>query len=252
MPYIEISGERYFYLDSGPAGAPRQVLFLHGSGGTAGHWSNQLALAGPGQRVLAVDLPGHGRSGGHPVDRIAGYREFVRLFAASLSLPSLYLGGHSMGGAVVLDYALNYPGETAGLILIGTGARLRVAPAILDAFGAGRTPAELVDLLYGPGTAPLLRDKALREMETVDPRTWYVDFSACNAFDIMAELPRITAGTLVLVGSEDRLTPPKYARYLEEHMRRATVVTVEGAGHMVMVEEPGAVNGALASFLAAD
>ncbi|HUW65391.1 MAG TPA: alpha/beta hydrolase [Spirochaetia bacterium] len=251
MPYVEITGEQYFYLDRGPGGAAGTVLFLHGSGGSCSHWAHQLALAGPGVRVLAVDLPGHGHSAGCPFDRVAGYREFVQRFTARLSLPPLFMGGHSMGGAIALDFALHYPDRLAGLILIGAGARLKVSPAIMGAFGAGQVYPELVEMLYGPRTPQPFKDKARLEMEAVDPGTFYADFSACNAFDIMNDLTRINTRTLVLVGTRDRLTPPKFARYLGDHLPHAGVVTVEEAGHMLMLEEPQAVNESVAAFLAA-
>lgn len=211
-----------------------------------------MSLAGPATRVLAVDLPGHGRSEGRPPDSVAGYRAFLDAFTGHLGLTSPYLGGHSLGGAIALDYALARPGMLSGLILAGTGARLKVNPAILEAFAAGRSYPELVDLLYGREAAPLFREGALAEMEAVDPATWYADFSACNAFDVMDGLSRIDVRTLILVGDADRLTPPKYARYLADHIPGATYVLIPDAGHMLMVENPAAFNEAVADFLRID
>jgi len=250
MPRVEVGGRECFYLESGARDAPVPVLFLHGSGGSSHHFVPQMALGGAGVRVCAPDLPGHGRSAGVPCDRVDLYREWVREFAGAIGWSGFFLAGHSLGGAIALDYARSYPEDLAGLILIGTGARLRVAPAILDAFGGGRPYPELVDWAYGPGTPAALREKARQEVATVDPAVYFADFSACNAFDAMNDLPGIGIRTLVLVGTADRLTPPKYALYLAEHLPRAVLVTIEEAGHMSMLEKPERVNEAIAGFVA--
>ena len=94
------------------------------------HWPGELRRL-PDHEVYALDLPGHGRSGGPGRTDIGAYAEVVREFADALKLPAFVLGGHSMGGAIALEFALRYGSRLAGLILVGTGARLRVAPEIL-------------------------------------------------------------------------------------------------------------------------
>src|SRR5262249_60897529 len=115
------------------------------SGGSSQVWKNQLdGLADLGL-IMALDLPGHGRSGGSIPKRIDDAAAVVAGFLDALRLPRVVIGGHSMGGAIAQQLALSYPERVAGLILIGTGARLRVLPRLLDLLATNQ--AEGVDLL---------------------------------------------------------------------------------------------------------
>lgn len=248
MPYIDRHGEKYFFAgDAGKSGLP--VVFCHGSGGSHRHWLFQMDELKGTFNPLAVDLPGHGRSGGRPSDRIAPYTDWVRSFAATLGLPPFVLAGHSLGGAIALDYALRWSGELAGLILVGTGGRLRVAPAILDSYRDGHVPPFMIDSLYGEDTSPALLEKGYAEITATSAGVFLDDFSACDNFDVMAELPSIALPSLIICGTADRMTPLKYSRYLKEQLSRGELVEVEGAGHMVMLEAPAAVNRAMTAFL---
>ena len=132
MPTIIVTGEKLHYQfrhEIRQADGPPLVL-VHGAGGNLMHWPGELRRL-PGHTVYALDLPGHGKSGGAGRAEIGAYAEVVRGFAEALGLVPFVLAGHSMGGAIALEFALRYPARLAGLILVGTGARLRVAPEIL-------------------------------------------------------------------------------------------------------------------------
>jgi pimeloyl-ACP methyl ester carboxylesterase len=248
LPYIELHGDKYFYAgDAARTGLP--VVFCHGSGGSHRHWLYQMEELKGAFNPLAVDLPGHGRSGGLPAARIAAYTKWVHDFTAALGLPPFVLAGHSLGGAIALEYALRWPGELAGLILVGTGGRLRVAPAILDSFRDGQPPLLLFDSLYGEDTAPALLEKGHAEIAATPAEVFLADFTACDNFDVMAELSTIALPSLIICGTADRLTPLKYSRYLKEQLTRGELVEVPGAGHMAMLEAPAAVNRAITAFL---
>ena len=248
MPRVEIKGTSIFYTGE-LAGDRPVLLFLHGAGGSHRHWLYQVTGLKPGAAALAPDLPGHALSGGEPAAEIAAYREFLRAFCSALGLENFFLAGHSMGGAIALDYALHYGGSLRGLILAGSGARLRVAPPLLEACRAGEMPPGLIEFAYGPAAAADLLTKARREMETVPPQTYYADFTACNGFDCTAQLEEVNLPVLLICGEADRLTPFKYSRFLAEKLPQAQLVEVKGAGHMVMLEAPRQVNRAIASFV---
>ncbi len=248
MPYTMVNGERYFYSgDSLKEGLP--VLFIHGSGGNHRHWLYQLKQLGGAVNPLALDLPGHGRSAGKPSDSVAVYREWVHGFAISLGLTNFVLAGHSLGGAIAMDYALRYPGDLSGLILVGTGGRLRVAPAILESFRSGNPPAGMTDFAYGPQAAPELLERAKLETESVAAEVFLADFTACDRFDVLEQVSQITLPTLIICGSADRLTPTKYSRYLEKLLPQSDMIEVGEAGHMVMLEAPNELNRAVTLFV---
>ncbi len=253
MPYIVVDGQRLFYQahrDGGEREGP-PLLLIHGAGGTYLHWPPQLRHL-PGVDVYALDLPGHGRSEGPGRRSIAAYREVVHAFSHALGLGRFVLGGHSMGGAVAQDYALAYPGRLAGLILVASGARLRVAPAILnglrDDFPA--TVRLIADWAYGASPSERMRRLYAERLLDNDPRVLQGDYAACNDFDLMDRVQRIAAPTLIICGEADRLTPPKYSQYLSQQIPGARLHLLSGAGHMLMLEQAERVTEIIADFLA--
>lgn len=248
MPYLKIDGKKFHYAGD-PEGEGLPIIFCHGSGGTNRHWAFQLRGLKNEINPIAVDLPGHGLSEGETSTNIADYRDWIHYFAGAFDLAPFVLAGHSMGGAVALDYALQYPGELAGLVLVSTGARLRVAPAITDTLRAGKVPRGMTSFAYGPKSSSKLLESAQREQESTPPEVYLADFTACNNFDIMKELPRINLPSLIICGTADRLTPIKYSLYLKEHLSQGELVEVEEAGHMVMLEAPEQVNGEIINFV---
>lgn len=247
MPYTEVNGERCFYNGAVQEdGLP--LILIHGSGGNCRHWIHQSNASGAMFNPLAVDLPGHGRSEGTPSDSVAVYRDWVRAFTHSLKLTNFVLAGHSLGGAIALDYALQYPEDLIALVLVGSGARLRVAPVILESLRAGQHPAGMVEHSYGPLADEQLLKRAGREAASIAPDLFLADLTACDRFDVMNRLAQIKLPALIVCGTEDRLTPLKYSRFLEQSLPWSEIVEIEGAGHMVMLEAPDALNRALAKF----
>lgn len=249
MPRITIDGENFYYAGNREkSGMP--IIFCHGSGGGHHHWVFQLkGLKSDKVNPIAVDLPGHGRSGGSPSDSIAVYREWLHHFAAKLGMNSFIAAGHSMGGAIALDYALHYPAQVSGLILVGSGCRLRVLPDLLGALRKGTVPDILVDYLYSARAEQELIEKGREEVQSTDASVYYADLSACDMFDVTGELARIKKPVLMICGSEDRLTPVKYSRYLESNLPDGRVREIAQAGHMVMLEKPEEVNLAIDEFV---
>lgn len=252
MPAIAVQGEKLNYQvhREGPQPAGLPLVLVHGAGGNAMHWPHTLRRL-PGHAVYALDLPGHGKSGGQGRAQIGAYAEVVRDFADALQLPAFVVGGHSMGGAIALEIALRYPNRLAGLILVGTGARLRVAPQILagtldDFMG---TTELLTRWTHGEGADPNLLRLYLRRLREVDPRVLHDDFAACDAFDRIADVAQIGVPTLIICGDADRMTPVKYSQYLAQQIRGAQLVIVPGAGHMVMLEQAAVVTQAVAGFM---
>ncbi|MGM0651408.1 MAG: alpha/beta fold hydrolase [Bacillota bacterium] len=248
MPHIEIDNHTYYYAgDFSRAGTP--LVFCHGSGGRHHHWLYQLKGLKETTNPIAVDLPGHGRSEGKPADDITVYRSWLHQFIKVNKVESPVISGHSMGGAIALDYALQYPDDYLGLILVGSGGKLRVLPAFLEELKKGSVPDSLSQYLYGPAASEELLEKGRKEVKDTAASTYYADLSACDKFDIMDKLDQIKKPVLIICGSEDRLTPIKYSRYLEKKLPESLLAVIEGAGHMVMLEEPDQVNKAIIDFI---
>ncbi len=248
MPYLELDQNRYYYAgDLKKEGIP--ITFCHGSGGGHHHWLYQVSGLKKPANPLAVDLPGHGRSAGEPSNTVAAYRDWLHAYAAAAGIVPFVPAGHSLGGAIALDYALHYPEEIRGLILVGTGGRLKVLPAFLECLEQGAVPGQFCDFLYGPHTAEEMLEKGREEVLNNDPSIYYADLSACNNFDVMDRLHEIQCPCLIICGSDDQLTPPRYSHFMQERLHQSEVVLIEGAGHMVMLEKPDQVNEAITKFI---
>jgi pimeloyl-ACP methyl ester carboxylesterase len=229
------------------------LLLVHGAGGTHATWPETLRRL-PGRRVLTVDLPGHGSSPLPGERSVPDYvRRLVELLDA-LGIERVAVGGHSMGGAIALGLALEAPERVAGLLLVGTGARLRIAPAILQASADPARAREVADAVaavsFGAAAPPGLREAYAAGIAGVAPGVLHGDFTACDTFDVMARLAEVRAPSRLVVGEEDRLTPPKYAAFLRAGLPGEGLLTVPGAGHMVTWEAPGAVTSEGALLLA--
>lgn len=231
----------------------RTLVFVHGSGDSAQVWEPLIARL-PEVESVALDLPGHGalvgQSGG-PETTVRDYAVFVRdeIMRRDLTQPTLV--GHSLGGAIALQVALEWPALVSRLALIGSGARLRVAPAFLaEARDAGPYGVPAVTRMAFAPEHAAQADVYQAQRAPTAPGALFRDLAACDHFDVLAEVERITQPTLLVVGAEDRMTPPKYAEYLHARLRESVLVVIADAGHYAQIEQPQAVADALSAWLA--
>ena len=251
MTTVQVMGAEVFYVGRRPV-PERQppVVFLHGAGGTHQMWLYQVRDL-PRAPSYAPDLPGHGRSGGAGRQRLAEYGDWLISFLDGLGLERAVVVGHSMGGGIALDVALRYPHRLAGLGLVASGARMRVAPALLESLR--QDPEGAVQFIagwsYGPEAPEEMVRQGRRQLQQTRPDVLYGDFVACDAFDVRDRLGEISVPAFVLCGTQDRMTPAKFAPALRDGLLDATLHLVEGAGHMVLVEQPQAVTNALLALL---
>lgn len=239
-----VAGRQWRWLAAGPADGPPVVL-IHGAGGTADKWAPQVAgLAAGGCCVLAPDLPGHGGSDGPAASSITTYAELLGEWLSALGLCSAGLVGHSMGGAIVQEFALQ--GQPAAWLgLVGTGARLRVHPDTFARLGDTEVPSEYLAAAFGVRPDPDLLAAESETWQTTDPAVRIADFEACDTFDAIGRLSSLHAPTLIVVGREDRMTPVKYAKFLADEINNARLVVIDNAGHYVQLEQPEPVTNAL-------
>ena len=235
---------------SGPQPKGPPLVLVHGAGGDLMQWPSGLRRMA-GRAVYALDLPGHGGSGGDALADVDAYAAALREWAEGLALPPFVLVGHSMGGAIALAFALRHLGRLAGLVLVSTGARLRVAPQILAGIQTDHkgTADLLVRWMYGASADPNLLRLGARRLREVRPEVLHAGFVACDAFDRREDVARITTPTLIICGDADVMTPLKSSQYLHEQIAGSHLIVIPGAGHMAALEKPETVATEINAFI---
>jgi len=250
---MPIAAEIYYHLYAESEKSLRPpVVLVHGAGGTHLVWPPEIRRM-PGYRVFALDLPGHGKSGGRGFQSISAYAQVVLEWMGILGIHRAVFVGHSMGSAIAATLALDHSTHVVGLALLGSGARLRVAPVLLDSVSAPTTYHRTVEMIvswsFGEKTPVRLVDLAARRFGEVRSSVLQGDLLACDAFDEMERISQIRKPTLILCGNEDRMTPMRYSQFLANNIPDAMLKSIPDAGHMVMLEKPKIVAKALMDFL---
>jgi pimeloyl-ACP methyl ester carboxylesterase len=224
-----------------------KILLVPGSGAGGNVWTFQ-------ERALpdctGISLPGH--PDGLALGSVPAYVEWLHGYIYDKKYTGVVLGGHSLGGGIAQLYALTYPSDLKGLVLIGTGARLRVRPDILESvkgmIGNEDAWRKYIESTPQRSNDPVL--KAIRDMRlNIGPAVLLSDFLACDRFDIMEQVGKIEIPTLIIVGTEDIMTPVKYAQFLANKIHGSRLVIVPGATHSIAIEKPDEVNRAISGFI---
>jgi pimeloyl-ACP methyl ester carboxylesterase len=230
------------------------LVFIHGSGDSSRIWRLQVEQLGNTYSVYAVDLPGHGQRPDTLPPEVTPlqYAEAAYdVIQNELHLDYPIIAGYSLGGAIALSMALEHGPALSGLILISTGARIRVHPSLLES--ARTTPQEARDQLVRTGFTPnattTLSQTVLSEQTALPSNMLYRDLMACNGFDCMTRLREIALPTLIICGADDSATPVKYSQYLHDHIANSSLHIIPNAGHYVLREQPEAVNQAIQEWL---
>ena len=225
-----------------------KLIFIHGSGGCRDIWRYQTEYF-PGSH--AVDLPGHPHD--QALESVEECVDWLREYIRAEGYEDIVLIGHSFGGAIALMYALRYPQELQGIIIIGSGARLRVHPVFLapceEAIkGSPQKWYELVEEMYRLTPQDYKREM-VEKQKTIGPAVMLNDFLCCDKFDVMDRVHGIKVPTLIICGESDVMTPVKFANYLRDKIADSRVMVVPQSGHFVFAEKPEAVNEAIEDFL---
>lgn len=255
MGFANIGGQNIHYHAVGDPSAQKgqRVLYVHGTGCNVKVWATHMEAIADAHTPVAIDLPGHGLSEGNGFRGMADYAHVVVELASALGWDRFVVAGHSMGGGVALTVALYHASRLNGMMLIDTGARLRVSPSIIQrahhAAQTGQRGAPDRTWGYAKCTPQAVVD-AVYEM-TSDTRleVTHKDWICDDTFDVMSRIHTISVPTLAICGDEDNLTPVKYHEYLRDHMPHCHLDVVQMAGHWTYIEQPEAFNRSVRAFL---
>lgn len=241
------------------------VVFIHGAQNDHSVWALQSRwFAHHGHGVLAVDLPGHGRSAGPALASVEAMADWLLALLEAAGAGPALLVGHSMGSLVALEAAHRAPQRVRGLALLGTTYPMKVSDALLAT--ARDDEAAAIDMVNiwshsswaqkpsapAPGfSVPGGARRLMARMSAINPaQLFYTDFSACNAYaNGEAAAAGVRCPALFVFGRQDMMTPPRSTKLLTGAIAQAKVVEVD-AGHSLMSEQPDAVLDALAAFAA--
>lgn len=247
-----VAGQRVHAGTGGRSFDPRLplVVFLHGAGLDHTVWALPARyFAHRGRAVLAVDLPGHGKSDGAPLPSIAALAGWVAQLLDAVPAETAALAGHSMGALVALEAAARHPQRVRALALLGAAPRMPVHPDLLAAAEANDHAAFELMTSWGFGPAghfggarmpgSWLMGGGERLLERVRPGVLHADLAACNDYaEGMSAAAKVACPTAVVMGADDRMTPARAGAKLAAAIAGARPIVIPACGHMMLAEKP--------------
>jgi pimeloyl-ACP methyl ester carboxylesterase len=237
------------------------VVFIHGAEHDHSVWALQSRyLAHHGRGVLAVDLPGHGRSDGPALESVEAMADWIVALLNAAGAPKAALVGHSMGSLVALECAARHALRISRVALVGTAFPMRVSDELLTATRDDEPLAQDMVNLWShssyahypsnPGPGFWVMGENLRLMQRQKPGVMQVDFAACNNYaNGAAAAAQVSCPVLLVLGKRDVMTPPRATKDLIGALKDRRVVEIAGSGHALMAEKPDEVLDALAGFV---
>ena len=239
------------------------LVFLHGIGGNRGNWRDQLPVFAADFTAVAWDARGYGGSDDDdgPLDFADFSGDLLRVLD-HFGAERAHLCGLSMGGRVAMDFHDRHPGRVASLTLCDTQPGLAQMPAEKrrefirlrqEPLRAGKTPAdiapEVARSLVGPRAVPGAFDRLVESMAALHPASYLKTIEASFLYERTPDLERIRVPTHIVVGADDRLTPPDIARAMARRIAGARLSVIADAGHLANLEQPQRFNDAVLGFL---
>lgn len=238
------------------AGEPLPIIFLHGVGSDKSVWRPQLEHFGRSRRALAFDYPGYGDS---DLQADATRDDFAGAMLAAmdaLDIERAHICGLSLGGVIAIAIHAAAPDRCASLILADSFSVHPDGPGICQrsteasrSMGMRALAEARVDSLLGSAATPELRAEVVETMAAIDPAAYRIGAEAVWLADQRERARAIAVPTLVLCGTEDRITPPSLSEALAGLVPGAELRLIERAGHLANAEQPAAFNAAVDRFL---
>jgi pimeloyl-ACP methyl ester carboxylesterase len=261
---LKVNGNEAYAYTGGKAFDPKLpgAIFVHGAQHDHSVWILQSRyLAHHGYGVLALDLPGHGRSEGPPLARVEDMADWIVAVLDAAGAKQGAVIGHSMGSLIALECAARHPARISKIALLACAYPMKVSDELLNATRDDEPLAQDMVNIWShlgyaqypnnPGPGFWLMGETLRLMQRQKPGVMHADFSACNAYAGGAQAAaQVNCPALFVIARRDVMTPARSAQALAQSVKGSRSVMIDGSGHDVMGEKPDAVLDALVQFLA--
>ena len=237
--------------DGGFVEGRKGIVFVHGSGRNHTLWDDQCKALQGEFNVAALNLPGHGLSGGAGERDVMRYVQWVKKAIGALGLRGPVLVGHSLGAAISLNFAIREGYLLSAIVPVGGGLTMPVNPEILEKIH-GDLPSVIsmvVKFAISKPNREAVGPYLQEGLEQADPDVFHGDLYACNRMDITQGVGRIAIPVLVVCGDDDKMTPPDLSRSIAGAIPGARLTLIAGAGHYVMREKPTEFNSVLSAFV---
>ncbi len=238
------------------------LVFLHGIGGNAHSFDDQLPHFASRYRAIAWDMPGYGGSALTEEMTFPMLARSLQALLVALKIERPILVGHSMGGMVAQEFAARHPDRLRALILAGTSPAFgkpggdwqrQFLNARLAPLDAGQTPADfadrLVDSMFGDDKDLSRMDRAAESMRQLSADSYRAALHCIVTFNQLDNLPRIAVPTLCLAAERDGNAAPGVMEKMAAKIPGARFHCMAGAGHLMNIEAPAAFNATLDDFL---
>ncbi len=247
-----VNGHSVYAATGGRPFDPRleTVVFVHGAGQDHTIWVLPTRyFARHGRSVLAVDLPGHGRSGGSALASVEAMADWVVSVLDAADVNRAAVVGHSMGSLVALDTAGRYPDRVRAVALVSTSVPMPVGKALLDSAAADDHSAIDMLTLWGYSRGAHIGGSAtpgmwmlgggMRLFERSRPGVIHRDLDACNRYAAgLDHAAEVRCPALLILGKRDSMTPVRNVADVSKAIPSAETVVLEGAGHALLAERP--------------
>jgi len=249
LNHIEKSGIDVFYRVNGVEnGFP--IIFVHGIAGDSRFFHNQLKFLGKSYRIIAIDLPGHGRSIAITDQSIDIYNHSIEAVVKKEKIDAYILAGHSMGGIICLENYLRNKNKVKALILISTSSILPVSNMLID------DSINDFDVFFNNMLSRIFHKKAgifaLAAQKNINDETKRIikgDLKICSSINYEEKLTEIEIPVLLIANKYDKMIPASLTENMHKKIRNSKIVLFDNEGHVPFFENSHEFNSVMNEFI---
>lgn len=261
MPFQSVEGLKIYFEQHGDWQSGQDtVLLLHGLGSSSQDWENQIPALSKIAKVLAVDLRGHGKSDKPDLPyNIPMFAEDISKLVDKLKLEPVHLIGHSMGGMIAFQLALDHPQQLKTLTIVNSAPQAAfpsmrtrfnfyLRSLSVKWFGMKKLSVSLARTLFPKPEQSALREIFIQRWCENDSQAYLNSLQAFQHWDLLSRLKTLTCPTLIITGDRD-YTPVAYKQFYCQLIQNVQLVVIKDSGHLTIIDQVASCNQAIIEFI---